>query len=298
VRTRRLASAFLKVLPAVFGAAMLLAGCGAPASSTVGSGTAWVSQPAATPDLSKPAGVIAIGHSGLTAEGTVEPGQPAKDNSWATGTNADVNSVYLRLAAVRPETKDQTANTAQGGASSETLAGQAMSALDRVPVPALAIIQSIDNDIRCDGTDAENIKPFGENIRAALDAIRKASPNTQILVVGQLGRPSAAYLSELVARESSQKDALTGTGPCDFFNESGELVLANLQTLTSIINSYEQEQARVCAQFPNCHTDGGVRAKYIDKIENYLPDFNHLNVAGQAAEAALIWPVVEKILQP
>src|SRR6476620_3225579 len=172
-----------------------------------------------------------------------------------------------------------------------------MSALERVPVPALAIIQSIDADIRCDGTDAENVKLFGENIQVVLATITKASPNTQILVVGQLGRPSAAFISELVEREPSQKDALTGTGPCDFFDDSGTLVLSNLQTLTSIVNSYEEEQTRVCAQFPNCHTDGGVRAKYVDKIPNFSPDFNHLNVAGQAAEAGLIWPVVEEILR-
>jgi hypothetical protein len=295
----RFASVFLKSLTALVGAAMVLAGCGGPGSSSLPSATPSASraEATATPDLSKPAGVIAIGHSGLTGEGTGEPGQAAKENSWATGTNPNVNSVYLRLAAVRPETKDHVANTAHGGARSGTLVGQATSALQQVPVPALAIIQSIDSDIRCDGTDAENVKPFGENIRAGLETITKASPNAQILIVGQLGRPSAVFISELVAREPSQKDALTGTGPCDFFNEDGKLVLANIQTLTTIIDSYEKEQARVCAQFPTCHTDGGVRARYIDKIENFSADFNHLNIAGQADEAALIWPVVKEILQ-
>src|SRR4051794_10337701 len=44
-----------------------------------------------------PSGVIAIGHSGLTGEGTAEPERPALENSWATGTNPSVNSIYRRL---------------------------------------------------------------------------------------------------------------------------------------------------------------------------------------------------------
>ena len=33
-----------------------------------------------------------------------------------------------------------------------------------------------------------------------------------------------------------------------------------------------------------------------DTLENVSPDFHHLNVKGQAAEAELIWPVVEEQL--
>ena len=70
----------------------------------------------------------------------------------------------------------------------------------------------------------------------------------------------------------------------------------HLKTLTAIIESYDAEEARVCAKVPNCRTDGGVRAAYVDTIENFSSDFNHLNIRGQAAEAELIWPVVTKTL--
>jgi hypothetical protein len=39
-----------------------------------------------------------------------------------------------------------------------------------------------------------------------------------------------------------------------------------------------------------------VRRAYKDKLANFSPDWAHLNVRGQAAEAALIWPVVAKLL--
>ena len=88
---------------------------------------------ATTPDTTLPGtgegpvGVIAIGHSGLTGENSDpdRPFQRALENSWATGTNPEVNSVYLRLIEVRPETEGHVANTADGGAVAAKLASQA-----------------------------------------------------------------------------------------------------------------------------------------------------------------------------
>jgi len=68
---------------------------------------------------SGPVGIIAIGHSGLTAYRT-DPNQPdhdAKANSWATGTNPEINSIYQRLLAVHPEIGEQVSN---GSHSSST----------------------------------------------------------------------------------------------------------------------------------------------------------------------------------
>jgi predicted small lipoprotein YifL len=277
----------------------LLAGCGgagpgltAPPSTLLPSTPA----PSPTPDRSKPVGLIAMGHSGITGEGTGEQGMAVPEKSWATGTLPDVNSVYLRMVGVMPETEGHVANAGQGGASASRLAAMVEQALSAVPVPALAIIQTIDNDIQCDGKDAERITAFGESVREAIQLIVEASPNGHVLVVGQLGRPSATFLEALVAKVPSQRDALTGAGPCDFFNPSGELNQEHIANLTAIIDAFEAEQAKVCAEFTQCTTDGGVRAAYIDKLENFSSDWNHLNVRGQAAEAELIWPVVQKLL--
>jgi len=242
-------------------------------------------------------GVIAIGHSGLTGEGTAGRLEAALDNSWATGTNPEVNSVYLRLSDRRPENSGHVANTAQGGAVSDSLVVQAESALQKVPHPLLVIISTIDNDIRCDGSDAEHLPEFGDNVANALTVISTASPDSTILVVGQPGRPSVDFVRTLVAHDPAVKRAMSGSGPCDFFNRDGNLVADNFQTLTGIIDDYETEQAERCAIVPRCHTDGGARAAYVDTLENFSSDWAHLNIRGQAAEAELIWPVVESILE-
>ena len=248
-------------------------------------------------DVSHPVGIVAIGHSGITGEGTAgDIDWPPIENSWATGTNPAVNSVYLRLVAQVPETEGHVANAAEGGAPAYRLTAQAQSALAIVPVPLLVIIQTIDSDIQCDGTDAQHVSKFGQDVTDALDLITAASPHSRILMVGQLGRPSVAFVKMLVAHDPAVKANLTGSGPCDFYDLDGNLVQANFETLTAIIDSYEAEQARVCAAYEQCVTDGGVRATYTDKLENFSSDWNHLNVNGQAAEAKLIWPVVKGLL--
>ena len=108
---------------------------------------------------------------------------------------------------------------------------------------------------------------------------------SQILMVGQLGRPSTIFVEELVAAVPEVKLALSGDGttPCGgFFNPDGELIEENFDFLAEIIEDYEAEQQRRCDAVAQCRTDGGVRAGYVDVLENFSADWNHLNVHGQA----------------
>jgi hypothetical protein len=129
-----------------------------------------------------------------------------------------------------------------------------------------------------------------------LKVVTTASPESRILVVGQLGRPSPSFVKKLVSKHPTVKAELRGTGMCDFFGPDGALNKKAFDTLTSIIEDYETEQARVCAKVPNCRTDDGARAAYVDRLENFSSDWNHLNVRGQAEAAEIIWPAVAALL--
>lgn len=241
-----------------------------------------------------PVGIIAIGHSGLTGESSDpgRPGEDARENSWATGTNAEVQSVYNRMIALRPETQGHASNQASGGAVSEQLAAQARAALAEVPTPALAIIQTIDNDIRCDGTDSQHVPELGTAVDKALQAITSQSPQTRVLVVGQLGRPATAAAA--IAQDPGSKAGVTGTGICDFFAPDGKLVPSKIAALTAIIEGYEKEQAKVCAAYPQCSTDDGAFAAFVDTPERLVS--GHLTIAGNAEAATLIWPKAQPLL--
>jgi lysophospholipase L1-like esterase len=281
----------------------MVTACASSGSGTASSPTPRAAKPDAsssspTPATTKPVGIIAIGHSGLTAENSdpSNPGKPALQNSWVTGTTPAVNSIYLRLVAAHPHAEGHVDNAAVGGADVSQLEGQAQEALAKVPAPELVIVQTIDNDIGCDGTDPKNVAPFGATLKQTLGTITAASPNSKILVVGQLGRPSTAFIKLLAAKVAGAQAAMTGSGICDFYDESGKLAPAGFAALSKIIDDYEAEQARVCATFANCSTDGGVRKSYVDTLANFSDDWNHLNVRGQAKEAAIAWPVVATLL--
>jgi hypothetical protein len=288
---------------AILASVLVLAGCGSAGSTTGATTTrtpptattpSSTPTPAPTPDLAHPVGLIAIGHSALTGEGTAGTFEANPDGSWATGTMSSVGSVATRMIEALPETAGHVSNQAAGGAGAVTLVAQAKAALAEVPVPALAIIDTIDNDIQCNGA---NVDAVTESIAKALAYVHDASPNTKILVLDQPGRPNVDYVKALVAYAPSTKAFLTWDDDCTFFDAAGNLHPEGFRKLTAVIDRYESEQFRVCALVPNCYDDGGVRRAYKDVIEyGAPPDYGHANVKGQAAMAALMWPVVQRIL--
>ena len=202
-----------------------------------------------------------------------------------------------RLVAARPENEGHVANSAEGGAPASRLAGQAESAMSTVPTPQLVIIQTIDGDLQCP-LDASALAAFGETLADVLDQIVTASPESQILMVGQWGRPIAAGLEDFVASHPEVMPELTGTGEnCNgFFDPSGALVQETFDLLNASIDAYEGEQLRRCGAVPQCRTDGGVRANHTQVEGEVSSDGDHLNVRGQASAAELVWPVVVEML--
>jgi hypothetical protein len=201
-----------------------------------------------------------------------------------------VNSIYARLVAADPAYKGHVANAATGGAPSSALAAQAEQVLSQVPRPALVIVATVDGDIRCDGTDSDNVATFGSAVHDAFAIIADTSPETKIVIVSQRGRPTgyAAMLEELDETERE-----TGSGVCDMFDPStGARDEKHIGTLTDIIEAYEAEASRVCDEFPTCFTDGGLLATLEENPDFYADDLNHLNAQGQAWMAESIWPVV------
>jgi hypothetical protein len=165
-----------------------------------------------------------------------------------------------------------------------------------VPAPALVIIETIDSDIRCDGTDDKHVPEFGSEVGDALKVITDASPNSKILMVTQRGRPAAE--AAVIVTNPEARAAFAGTGMCDGISPASELVESNLAMLTAIIESYESEQERVCATVPQCSTDGGALTRYESVISDLVPaDWNHLNVRGLEHVAEIEWPVVAALLQ-
>jgi hypothetical protein len=266
------------------------------ATPTVASSPTFVA-PTTTDRQSRPVGLIALGHSGLTGAYS-DPAFPHNDawhNSWATGTAPSINSISQRMTAIRPETAAHVRNAAVDGSPAAALTDQAVQALETVAQPALAIIMTVDNDIRCDGTDANHIVEFGHSITDAIETILARSPATHILLLGQLGRPTT--FAAAISHNSEAARTHAGDGPCDLFDTQLNIDRDNIVTITALVEMYETELDNVCAPFPQCHRDAGALAAFSDDIDDLVEgDWNHLTANGHSRLAATIWPIVETIL--
>ena len=296
-RLRRLAPAALLVA--------LLIGVGACASGTpvvtergspaTASGTE-ATAAGRSPDRDHPVGVVAIGHSGMTGFHS-DPAAPDEDafaNSWATGTNPAVDSIYARLLRAVPETADHVANLARDGAKVELMPYQAQDALRIVPIPRLALVQIMDNDIRCDGTDSAHLAEFRASVREAVTILTTASPEVSVIIVGGAGRP-AGYAAAFAALPTTPAD-LVGSGPCILFSANRVVNTEEVTRLTGLMDAYEAELAKACSGIPQCHTDAGAAGLIPDSLDGYGADLGHQSVIGHARTAAAVWPEVAKAL--
>ena len=250
----------------------------------------------ASTDVEHPLGIIALGNWTVTGKGSTTPETADAGmfaGSWVTGTNSGVGSIYQRMVERRPETDGHAANAGAGGARASTLEGQASQGLAEVPFPELVVIGAIGGDIRCDGSDSENVAPFGDGIRSAIEAVVDASPKSRVVVTTLASRP--AQKEALLTPEQARRFA--GKGRCDLYTPDGAWNPAAAAYLTGVIEAYEAEQARVCAEFRQCSDDGGAGAAFAARSEYFSnDDFDHLNSIGQAAYADHMWPVFDAVL--
>ena len=269
---------------------------GAPTSAARSSSTAQSpSVPAAPLSTTYPNSIVVLGHSGTTGYNSDpnSPGADANKNSWATGDNPAVQSIYLRLLALNPAVAGHTTNLGLDGSDMDALGTQVDQALALNPVPDLVMIQEVDVDVtrQCDSPDKGSYEKFAQTLAAQLTRITAAAPRATILLVSSPPGSVQNY-GEVVATLPAAKDKNTGTGPCDMFDPAGKAVSAHWKYQEQVIRTFQGKLAEVCKRFPTCIYDDG--ALYAMKItaEDLAPDGEHLSVAGLTKQAALEWKVL------
>ena len=237
-----------------------------------------------------PDAIVMLGHSGSTGESSdpEQPGVEVRKNSWATGTNPAVNSLYQRVLQRHPGIKDDALSLSQAGATVEAVLGQAQDAVERHPHNALVVIQVIDNDIVCPAT-SQNFNDFQKSFEAVLSELEQGLPSSRILAVTQLGSPET-YAAALTP---TQRQSFGGTGPCAFLDTQGKIVPRELDRLEEIIHGYETALERGCAAFQRCAFDDYAFSRVIDKNEYFADDLNHFSVAGHAKAADVAWKTMQ-----
>ena len=242
--------------------------------------------PAPTPELDS---IAVIGHSGATGANS-DPDRPntdARENSWATGDNPAVRSIYLRLLADHHALAGNAVNEALDGSDVSSLAQQASLVMHRGPVPDVVLIQSIDNDERCDGTDRQNQAPYAASLGEVIRSIVDTSERTQVYLVSQWA--TAANYAAAVEDNPEAVAQLAGSGPCDLFDERGRIRPAAVRHQQAIVDMYWATVEKTCAGIPRCFTDGGAEQRLVPTPRDITYDFNHLSVSGHRKFAQLAW---------
>ncbi len=282
---------------AVVALVVTLAGCGGDStagqvpSPSSASTTAVAGSASPTPVTTEALDSIAVmGHSGAT--GTMsdpkDPSRDAHENSWATGENPAVRSIYLRLAQTHPAMQGHNYNVAVNGTAVDNLVPQLDTLLQQAdPLPDVVIVQSIDNDMRCDGSDAENYQPYGEALKNALTTIGQKIPGVDLFLVSQWG--TVANWTAFAAGNPSAVAENSGTGPCDVFTENGTIRAAGVKSLQAIVDKYWTVVETACAAVPRCFTDGGAMQSMRINARDVASDGNHLAIPGHAKMAAIAW---------
>jgi hypothetical protein len=238
-----------------------------------------------------------LGHSNATGEDS-DPAQPhtvIRANSWATGTNPAVNSVYLRILAKNPAIKSHNYNLAQPSATVDALLLQARQAVTLTPKPGLFLVQIMDADIVCPATHRD-YATFRSKLITALGVLARGAPHSRIFVVSQWGSPTTYWkaLSPAQRQQFAAGDQGGGGGPCAFIDPRGRLVPKEAARLDTIIHGYEAQLAAGCKRVPRCTYDGGAFGRQVDKNEYISEDLNHFSVNGAAAAAAVAWTAMKQ----
>jgi hypothetical protein len=195
------------------------------------------------------------------------------------------------LLARNPAIRGRNTNLGVDGSNTDELGPQLDQALALKPLPGLFMIQEVDNDMRCDGTDDANYPLFARTMSGVLTRIANAAPTATVLLVSSPPGTVDNY-GKIVADLPAGKAANTGTGPCDMFDPSGKAVPAHWAYQEKVILSYHHQLESTCARFPNCRYDGGSLYRMPITAADIADDGLHLTVSGLRKQAELEWKVL------
>ncbi|MFJ4867440.1 SGNH/GDSL hydrolase family protein [Streptomyces sp. NPDC088757] len=271
-------------------AALLCAGALAGCSSGTPGKAAPTSTPAPAPPSSwdvSPSSLAAVGDSITRAFDACSLLSDCPEASWATGTDAAVNSLALRLLG--PEkAAGRSWNLARTGARMADLPGQMTAAAARKP-ELVTVMMGANDACRPTPGLMTPVAEFRASFEAALARLRTAAPKAQVYVAsvpdlkhlwstGRIG--GAASVWDLGICGAMLADA-TDLGPAAERRRA---------TVSERVDAYNGVLAEVCARDERCRYDGGAVHGFRFGEGQLSPwDWFHPSRDGQARLAELAY---------
>ena len=240
-----------------------------------------------------PSSIASTGDSLTRAAGTgFLPWTDNPAGSWSTGTDARVNSHYLRLLALNPKIRGKNYNDARSGAKMGELSTQM----------AKAVSQKVDyvtvelggNDMCASSESAmTSVATYRSQFQAGLETMTAGRPNVKIFVASV---PNIYHLWELYHDDLFAQIAWATLGVCQTMlanpTSTAQADVDRRARVLQRIVDYNTALAQVCSQFRQCLFDqnAAFEAQYTKADVGHF-DYFHPSLSGQAKFAAGTWAV-------
>src|SRR4051794_10254991 len=253
-----------------------------------------IAVPAASADPAKvgyPSSIAATGDSITRAFDTCSfPFMDCVANSWSTGTNSTVNSVYRRILAKNALISGKNLNDAKTGAKTVDLNAQVATAGSQ-SVELVTILMGA-NDV-CASSEAAMtpVATVKAEFQAALETVTKALPNARI---GVSSIPNIYNLWAILRTNSTARFVWGLYGICQsMLANSNSTAQADVDRRARVAQRNRDDNdaiAAVCAQYIHCRFDGyGAYNLVFATADVSTRDYFHPSVGGQAKAAAVAW---------
>jgi lysophospholipase L1-like esterase len=210
--------------------------------------------------------------------------------SFSTGSNASVQSHYLRILAVNPAISGRNHNLARSGAQADDLARQAGLAASRQVDYVTILIGAND---ACTSSEASMTSPatFQAEVRAAMQTLAATLPQARVFVASipdirrlwSIGRGNP-WIRLVWSQFGICQSMLANAGsdaPAD---------VARRQRVYDRVVAFNTALAAECGASPNCVYDGGAVFRYPFTLADVSPwDYFHPDSDGQRVLAQVTY---------
>ncbi|WP_262057722.1 SGNH/GDSL hydrolase family protein [Streptomyces sp. STR69] len=289
MRRRRSRAALALMTAAVLGAAGCDSGGGASSGTHSKSGKAAEAKPSPTPVWDRsPSSVAAVGDSITRGFDACTVLSDCPEVSWATGTEASVDSLAVRLLG-KTGAAERSWNYAETGARMADLPGQITQAVARKP-QLVTVMVGANDACRASTSAMTSVADFRTEFETSLKSLRRALPKTQVYVA------SVPNLKRLWSqgRTNPLGKAVWKLGICPSMLADADALdsaaTERRDTVQDRVEAYNKALEQVCATDVRCRFDGGAVYDYrfgTDQLSHW--DWFHPSKDGQAQLAAMAY---------
>ena len=241
-----------------------------------------------------PSSIAATGDSitqAYDADSAFPPGERPQ-YSWATGTSAQVDSIYARILAANPAITGNAFNDSVTGANMVDLPGQAANAIAQHA--QLVTVEMGANDV-CTSSPATmtSVADFKAELLSSMKALSNGLPDARIEIYSI---PSVYQLWQVLKGNSSARLAWSLFSICpSMLANPLSTAQADVDRRAAVLQrevDFNVTLRKTCARYIHCHFDGNAVFNYpFAATDADTLDYFHPSIGGQAKLALTAWDV-------